>query len=59
MLEIDFRNINELKEWLKQKNFEAGSPEEYNEWLCNFFEEGHTISVHGENFDYWACLELL
>lgn len=54
-----FASVSALRQWLKKRNEEAGNPEAYYEWLQSFFEEGNTITVHGEEYDYWACWELL
>lgn len=59
LLCLDFRSVSELRRWLDKKNYESGSPEAYDEWLQDFFENGNTISVRGEEYDYLACLELL
>lgn len=58
-LNLTFSSISELTRWLEKKNFEAGSGEDFCKWLHNYFEEGNTITVHGEEFDYWACWELV
>ena len=44
---------------LKEKNYEYGSPEAFSEWLERYFDEGNEISVHGEQYDFWSCLELV
>lgn len=44
---------------LKEKNYESGSPEAFSEWLERYFDEGNEISVHGEQYDFWSCLELV
>lgn len=55
-----FTSVSELRRWLENKNFECGSPEAFSEWLYNYFEvEGNTITVHGEEYDRWACWELV
>lgn len=54
-----FTNVSVLQKWLEQKNYECESPEEFSEWLYNYFECGNEISVHGEKYDYWACWELV
>lgn len=32
-LEYTFYNVRKLIEWLKEKNYNAGSPEAFSEWL--------------------------
>ena len=54
-----FNSVSALRTWLENKNFESGSPENFNEWLQNYFDEGNTITVHGEEYDFWACWELV
>lgn len=54
-----FTNVSVLKKWLEQKNFECGSPEAFCEWLQDYFDNGNEIRVHGEQYDYWACWELV
>ena len=54
-----FTSVSELRTWLSRRNDEAGSPEAYDEWLRSYFDAGDTISVNGEEYDYWACWELL
>ena len=59
MLDLQFSRVSDLRYWLKRKAEECGDPESYDEWLRDFFDEGNTITVHGEEYDYWACWELL
>ena len=54
-----FINVAALRDWLKRKNYESGSPEAFSEWLGRYFDEGNEISVHGEQYDFWSCLELV
>lgn len=54
-----FTNVAALKRWLEARNFEAGSPEAFSEWLQNYFDDGNEISVHGEHYDYCTCAELI
>ena len=54
-----FTNVSRLREWLQSKNFEAGSPEAFTEWLESYFENGNEISVHGEHYSFLDCLELV
>lgn len=54
-----FRSLYDLKEWLKEVNFESGSPEAFDEWLYTYFDNGNTITVHGEKYDYFTCMELI
>lgn len=54
MLNMEFASKRSLQEWLGKKRCECESPEEYDAWLQNFFEEGNTVSVRGEEYDYWA-----
>jgi hypothetical protein len=59
MAVLSFKSVATLKRWLRDKMQEAGSPEAYEEWLHNFFDDDNSISVHGESYDYWDCWELL
>ena len=54
-----FTNISVLKRWLENKRWECESPEEFSKWLENYFENGNEISVHGEQYTYWDCWELI
>ncbi len=58
-LDLEFNSVSELRRWLRDKNEDAGSPEAYDKWLQAFFGKGNTIVIHGEEWDYWACWELL
>lgn len=31
----------------------------FSDWLNEFFDNGNTITVHGEEYDFWACWELI
>lgn len=54
-----FMSVSSLKRWLESKNWECGSPEAFTEWLEKLFDNGNEICVHGENYSYWDCLELI
>lgn len=54
-----FTSVSSLRRWLENKNQECGSPEAFIEWLDKYFEDGNEISVHGEQYDYWDCWELV
>lgn len=54
-----FTNVAQLIEWLEDRNWDCGSPEAFNEWLQDFFENGNEIQVHGESYDYMSCRELV
>ena len=54
-----FTNVATLRNWLERKNYESGSPEAFSEWLERYFDEGNEISVYGEQYDFWSCLELV
>lgn len=57
-IELEFKTVSRLEKWLNQKNFESGTPEAYDTWLQDFFKS-NTITVAGEEYDYWACWELI
>lgn len=59
LLNLTFNTIGELRRWLENKNFDSGSGEAFCEWLTEYFDAGNTITVHGEEYDYWACWELV
>lgn len=59
MFNISFATVGELRRWLEKKNFESDGPEAFSEWLNNFFEKGNTITVCDEEYDFWACWELV
>lgn len=59
MLNKTFTSVRELIRWLEDKNWECGSLEEFEAWLHDFFDNGNTITVNGEEFDYWTCWELI
>ena len=54
-----FTNVSVLKRWLENKRWECNSPEEFSKWLKDYFENGNEISVHGEQYTFWDCLELI
>lgn len=54
-----FTSVSVLQKWLVNKNNECESAEEFSSWLQNYFDEGNEISVRGEKYDYWACMELV
>ena len=58
-IDFTFSSVSALKEWLKNKRFETGNPEAFDEWIFNLFENGNTISVNGYDYDYFSCLELI
>lgn len=55
---LAFSSVSDLRRWLGRKAEEAGDPESYCNWLQEFFENGNSITVHGEEYDYWSCWEL-
>jgi len=55
---LAFTSIAKLRTWLDNRRWEFDGPEAFNDWLQNFFEQGNTVTVHGEEYDYWACWEL-
>ena len=59
MFNLTFISEARLRQWLEKKNFESGSGEAFCEWLSDFFDSGNTITVCGEEYDYWACWELV
>lgn len=54
-----FTNVSVLKRWLENKRWECESPEGFSKWLQDYFENGNEISVHGEQYTYWDCWELI
>lgn len=54
-----FPYASALKQRLKKMKDKAESPEAFNDLLQKFFDEGNTITVKGEKYDYAACLELV
>ena len=59
LVETQFTSESSLRDWLKRKIDEAGSPEAYDEWLQSYFDQGNSVFVNGREYDYWACWELL
>lgn len=59
MINLTFKSVSSLKDWLENKHWSFNNEEEYQEWIQKFFEEGNSITVHNEEFDYWSCWELL
>ena len=59
MFNLTFASVSKLRQWLEERNYECGDPDSFNEWLYKFFDDGNTISIHGEEWDYWACWELI
>lgn len=58
-VDLQFSNVSELRRWLERKSDDSESPEAYDEWLQSFFDDGNSVSVCGNEYDYWACWELL
>lgn len=58
LLNLSFTSVSQLREWLKNKMWNFEGPDEFYNWLSNYFDEGNTITVHGEEYDYWACWDL-
>lgn len=59
MFNMNFSSVSELRKWLETKNYESESGEAFSTWLTDFFENGNTISVRDEEYDFWACWELI
>lgn len=59
MFNMQFSSVSELRRWLEKKNYESESGEAFSEWLTDFFENGNTVSVGDEEYDFWACWELI
>lgn len=59
MFNMKFSSVSELRSWLENKNYESESGEAFSAWLTDFFENGNTISVHDEEYDFWGCWELV
>ena len=59
MKRFEFSSVAELRRWLEAKNYQAGSCEAFCAWLSDFFDDGNTISVKGEEYDYWTCWEMI
>lgn len=59
MFNMQFSSVSELRRWLEKKNYESESGEAFSEWLADFFDKGNTVSVCDEEYDFWACWELI
>ena len=59
IIEVTFYTKKQLKAYLKEKQDDFNSPEEFHKWLFEFFENGNTITVLGEEIDYQYCTELI
>ena len=57
-IEMAFPTVAALRSWLKEKNSWSESAEDYDEWLQRYFQN-NTITVDGEEWDYWDCWELI
>lgn len=55
---MSFPTVSALRSWLEEKNYWSESAEAYDEWLQEFFRH-NTITVDGEEWDYWDCWELI
>ena len=58
-LEITFTSMKNLKAFLKEKQWDFDSPEEFHKWLSDFYEEGNSITVLGKEIDYHYCTEII
>ena len=54
-----FTSVAVLKTWLNDRRWECESPEAFSKWLSDYFENGNEICVHGEQYSYLDCLELI
>ena len=59
IIEVTFYTKKQIKSCLKEKQYDFDSPEEFHKWLFEFFENGNTITVLGEEIDYQYCTELI
>lgn len=59
MFNLSFNTVSQLREWLEKKNYECESGESFSNWLTEYFNNGNTVTVHGEDYDFWACWELI
>lgn len=59
IIEVTFYTKKQLKAYLLEKQLDFNSPEEYNKWLFEFFENGNTITILGEEIDYQYCIEMI
>ena len=59
MFNITFKSVRELTDWLNMHRKNCSSPEEYDAWLQSIFENGDTVSVRDEEYDYAALQELV
>ena len=59
IIEVTFYTKKQLKAYLKEKQYDFDSPEEFRKWLFEFFESGNTITVLDEEIDYQYCTELI
>lgn len=59
IIEVTFYTKKQLKSYLKEKQYDFVSPEEFHKWLFEFFENGNTVTVLGEEIDYQYCTELI
>ena len=48
-----------LSRWLNNERRNQESPEAFSAWLANYFDQGNEISVRGEHYEFWDCLELI
>lgn len=51
--------MKNLKAFLKEKQWDFDSPEEFHKWLSDFYEEGNSITVLGKEIDYQYCTEII
>lgn len=59
MSNIQFDSVQALMRWLDDKNWECESLEAFETWLHTFFNDGNTITVCGEEYDFITCWELV
>lgn len=58
-IDRQFTSVSDLRRWLKSRSDACGSPEAFDSWLQSYFDEGNTVTVRGEEYDYWSCWEML
>lgn len=58
-IRFDFSSIRDLRGWLERKKWNSESQEAFDNWMQDFFNDGHQISVNDKKYEYWDCWELI
>lgn len=59
IVERQFNSVAALRDWLRYHNSQCYNPDEFYSWLESVCNDNNIITVHGEEWDYASCCELV